>query len=195
MLLFFALGNNEEKYFQTKHNIGRRVLEEVAVREDLKFQKSDKFYFAKTRWGQEEVILLYSSGYMNLSGEAFIAFLKYYKINLSSNEDFLIVLQDDSDQIEGNMKFVLGGGSAGHRGIDSIYKHLLNSKLDLSRLWRLKIGIRPAQNTQKSETFVLNRLSKEDDQSIQKVANIIETHKMDFEMKDWDRLQQKVNTK
>jgi len=195
MLIFYGLGNNENKYFKTKHNAGRVILEKLAEFEGLTFQKAQKYSYCKTKWGSEDVYFVYSSGFMNLSGEALNAFVNYFKLELSGANDFLVVLQDDSDQIEGNNKFVLGGGSAGHRGIDSINKHLLSFKLDISRFWRLKIGIRPALNTLKSETFVLNALSDLDNQNINSLTRLISSNKRHFETLCFDKIQMVINTK
>jgi aminoacyl-tRNA hydrolase len=195
MLVFYGLGNNESKYFKTKHNAGRVLLENLAEIDGLTFQKAQKYSYCKTRWGSQDVYFVFSSGYMNLSGEALSAFLKYFKLELSDPSDFLVVLQDDSDQIEGNNKFMLGGGSAGHRGIDSIYKFMLGFKLDISRLWRLKIGIRPALNTLKSETFVLNSLSDLDNQNLQALTKLIGSNKKHFETLSFEKIQMSINTK
>jgi PTH1 family peptidyl-tRNA hydrolase len=195
MLIFYGLGNNEDKYLKTKHNAGRLVVENLAKLENLNFQKGDKCFFTKTKWGTQDVIFLYSSGYMNLSGEPLASFLKYFKYDLSQDSDFLVVLQDDSDQIQGNNKFLPGGGTAGHKGIDSIYKQILNFKLDLARLWRLKIGIRPLSNTQKSETFVLSALNPDELGNISDLAYKINQNKILFESKNFEKLQQIINTK
>ena len=195
MLIFYGLGNNEEKYLKTKHNAGRLVIENLANLEGLNFQKGDKYFFSKTKWGKQDVVFLYSSGYMNLSGEPLASFLKYFKYDLSQNSDFLVVVQDDSDQIQGSNKLLPGGGTAGHKGIDSIYKQILNFKLDLNRLWRLKIGIRPLSNTQKSETFVLSALNPEEIQNISHLAFKIEQNKALFESENFEKIQQIINTK
>ena len=195
MIVFFGVGNNENKYFKTKHNAGRVLLENLAELDGLAFQKAQKYSYCKTKWGNQDVYFVFSNGYMNLSGEALNGFLKYFKLELSGLDDFLVVLQDDSDQIEGNNKFVLGGGSAGHRGIDSINKHLLSFKLHISRLWRLKVGIRPHLNTLKSETFVLNSLSDLDNQNINLLTRLIYSNKTHFESLSFEKIQMLINTK
>jgi len=158
MLLFYGLGNNEAKYLLTKHNLGRLVLENIVDKLNGKFELSAKVSFYKHVFENDEIAyFVYSNGYMNTSGEALDSFLKYYKIDASSPDFKLIILHDDSDQIEENFKFLPAGGSAGHRGIGDIYRHLPSLNLDINNIWRLKIGIRPANNKLKSETFVLNR--------------------------------------
>ena len=158
MQIFYGLGNNEAKYLETKHNLGRLVLEKIVSNLGGKFELSAKVSFYKHIFENDEIAyFVYSNGFMNTSGEALSSFLKYYKIDTTSPDFKLIILHDDSDQIEQSFKFLPGGGSAGHNGIIDIYKHLPGLGTDINQIWRLKIGIRPPNNKLKSETFVLNR--------------------------------------
>ncbi len=195
MIIFYGLGNNEHKYFKTKHNAGRLLVENLAATENLNFQKGDKYFFAKTKWGTQEIVFLYSSGYMNLSGEPLASFLKYFKYDLSKESGFLVVLQDDSDQLQGSNKMLAGGGTAGHRGIDSIYKQMLSFELSLTRLWRLKIGIRPIGNTQKSETFVLSDLNPNELENVNILTTILLQNKDLIANVSFEKIQNIINTK
>jgi PTH1 family peptidyl-tRNA hydrolase len=201
MIVFFAVANHDPKYFQTKHNIGRLVLEKIAARLNLSFSQGNGFFAAKSRVGEEAVFLVYSTGYMNNSGQALQAFLNFYKINLS--DAVIVIFQDDSDQIEGRLKLVLGGGTAGHRGLDSIYQHLQIPVIRATRdqkdkpkidLWRLKIGIRPIENKLKSETFVLKNISQIDEQTVEKTAEQLIQHLPLIAAKNIDRVQNYLNT-
>lgn len=159
MLIVFGLGNNQSKYLSTKHNAGRIVLEHVAENLRLKFHQKSHYYEAKIEIQDETVWLLYSTGFMNTSGEALYQFLQFYKLKFS-DKDKLLVIQDDSDQFEGWQKLAVGGGSAGHHGINSIYRHLPGLAINPEQVWRLKVGIRPPQNKERSETFVLSQISQ-----------------------------------
>jgi peptidyl-tRNA hydrolase, PTH1 family len=176
MLVIYGLGNNESKYLYTKHNAGRVVLEKIATTLGLSFQKKDKFAFAATKINGQEVYLIYSLGYMNLSGEPLSAFCKYFKLDFKAQDSNLVILQDDSDQIESRLKLLPGGGSAGHHGINSIYQYLLNLKIPQEQIWRLKIGIRPPENKLRSETFVLKPLTLNELSYLHIVAHKITKH-------------------
>ena len=166
MLIFFGLGNNDTKYLQTKHNLGRLVVQNIASKLGGKFELSAKTSFYKHTFEIENrtqtAYFVYSNGFMNTSGEALASFLKYYKIDTKNPDLRLIIAHDDSDQIESTYKFLPGGGSAGHNGIIDIYKHLPSLNMDITKVWRLKIGIRPPENKLKSETFVLTKASLND---------------------------------
>jgi PTH1 family peptidyl-tRNA hydrolase len=195
MLIFYGLGNNEAKYLQTKHNVGRLVLESLAAKMEVTWQKQSAFSFAKTEVDDAPIYFLFSNGYMNVSGQPFQAFVKYYKLDLSAESSNLMVLQDDSDQQEGQVKLLPGGGSGGHKGIQSIYDHSVSLGLTADRVWRLKIGIRPPQNRQKSETFVLSRLSQTDEELISKLGAKIYELLPRFVAGELSKIQTELNTK
>lgn len=147
-MLLYGLGNNAPKYLHTRHNVGRILLESLA---ETSFQKKNGYLYRQA--GPHEHLL--SAGFMNDSGLPLVEYTRYFK----TEADTLLIFQDDSDQLEGRVKLVQGGGSAGHHGINSIYRHLLATPFAVEDVWRLKIGIRPEENRQKSETFVLKPVS------------------------------------
>ncbi|GAB4146494.1 MAG: aminoacyl-tRNA hydrolase [Patescibacteria group bacterium] len=193
MIIVFGLGNNEGKYLETKHNAGRIVLESWVQDLGLKFEQKDKYYFAKET-ASEPIYYVYSRGYMNTSGQALQSFIDYFKIKFSP-DDILIVLQDDSDQLTGNLKLVSGGGSAGHNGINDIYRHLLNWNLDLQNMWRFKIGIRPENNRAKSETFVLSGCAPAEINWFKSLGLKWLEYTPLLLKRDWSKLQQNFHTK
>ncbi len=192
MLIFYGLGNNEPKYLKTKHNCGRIIVENIA--QLLKLQFQDTSFGCKLAKGVvngEEIWLIYSKGYMNLSGDPLSSLVRYHKLN--KNRYKLIVLQDDSDQIELCSKMVAGGRSAGHKGIDSIINH--KSSVDVEALWKLKIGIRPEFNKQKSETFVLSGCSQRELEWYQELSDKIITNILSFQKQNLPTLQNIFNQK
>jgi peptidyl-tRNA hydrolase, PTH1 family len=194
MLIIQGLGNNDSKYLQTKHNAGRLVLESLASLNNLSFQKKDKFWWVKTEVNSEPVYFFYSDGYMNLSGESMLSFFKYFKLKLK-HTDRVLILQDDSDQLSGSQKLLQAGGTAGHRGIENIYKYLLNLDLNLEQIWRFKIGIRPQGNTGKSEHFVLSRCSTEELAYFDVLASKLQTLIFEQISDNWGKVQEILNQK
>jgi peptidyl-tRNA hydrolase, PTH1 family len=170
VVVVYGLGNNEYKYFKTKHNLGRIMLEEVASLLNIQFEKPSKAdlpFIAKTKFGDISFYFLYSNGYMNNSGVILQSFYSYFKILPSNSISF--VFQDDSDQLSLKHKLVQGGGTAGHNGIESIYKQIPTLK---NIIWRLKIGIRPFENKSKSETFVLKNAPNDEIIYAKKLAKL-----------------------
>ena len=157
MLLIYGLGNNHSRYLYTKHNVGRLLIETLVKKVNLTWEMQAKFAYAKTLIVNQAVYFLYSLGYMNESGQVISEFINYFKLKPDDLKIFL--LQDDSDQLETRLKLVNNGGSGGHKGVESVYKHLCFLGISKKSVWKLKIGIRPISNRLRSETFVLTKLS------------------------------------
>jgi PTH1 family peptidyl-tRNA hydrolase len=83
---------------------------------------------------------------MNQSGQAVAALMGYFK--LSAPE--LLVIHDDLDVGFGRLKIVRGGGSGGHRGVQSIHDAVAEN-----RYVRLKVGIGRPRFNETSEDYVL----------------------------------------
>ncbi len=190
MTLFYGLGNNENKYLKTKHNIGRIVIKTLAQNLGLIFTESKGCYHAKN----SDFWFVYTSGFMNNCGMPLAELLKYHKVDIHTNFN-LIIVQDDSDQIVGNSKLSVGGGSAGHNGIISVYREMTFLGMEQNRIWRLKIGIRPETNKLKSETFVLTKNSDEDIKSLETVAKKIIKSLEIIKNYEFDKFQKVINTK
>jgi PTH1 family peptidyl-tRNA hydrolase len=191
MLLIYGLGNNDQKYLHTKHNAGRVVVETLAQEFGLHLQKKDKYFYGCFSLGDKKGILLLSTGFMNTSGEPLTSYIHFFKI--PPQEIKLLIVHDDSDQIEGRWKLVQGGRSAGHKGIDSIYKHLPGLGIDLEQVWRLKIGIRPNGNTTRSETFVLSNFSLKEMENYRYLAERIIHNLHWIEQDHWSKFQTEIN--
>ena len=193
MLVIYGLGNNDTKYFDTKHNIGRVCLEYLAGLLGVNFQKKENFAYAKAEVSGQSVYLVYSLGYMNNSGEPLSAFCNYFKLNLTEPNSNLIVIQDDSDQLEARIKLLQAGGSAGHHGINSIYRNILGMRLEQSKIWRLKLGIRPPLNTQRSETFVLQKMGQSEIGFAKNIGQKVFEYLPDLAVGSFDKAQTSLN--
>ena len=154
MKLIIGLGNFEDKYLFTRHNVGFMAVDFFAQEHGQAFKNESKFkgQVAKFKLDGEDIILLKPSTYMNLSGESVIAVMNFYKIE---SKDILVVYDDISLEL-GSTRFRASGSDGGHNGIKSIIKVLSSQKFD-----RLKIGIGP-QPPIPSENFVLQNFNKEE---------------------------------
>ncbi len=140
MKLIVGLGNPGDEYARTRHNIGRRLMEFIAEKEKIKFafKRSQKAAMASASWKGEPLHLAYPLTYMNLSGEAVVALVKYWKI--AADKDLLIVV-DDVALPFGKFRLRGEGSSGGHNGLGSIEEHLASREYP-----RLRIGIGPREN-------------------------------------------------
>jgi peptidyl-tRNA hydrolase, PTH1 family len=187
MILIFGLCNDETKYLDTKHNIGRIFVEKLA--NGSSFLDSQSCFVCKK---EPELWLAFNQNYMNTSGQNLAKLIKYFK--LESDLQVLIV-QDDSDQNCGSSKLSIGGGTAGHNGIISCYSHLKSFGIEQNQVWRLKIGIRPIGNRQKSETFVLSKNSSNDIDFVTQLADKLNSNIDFLQSKNIAKLQNILNQK
>jgi len=136
MKLIVGLGNPDEKFRYTRHNVGFMVIEKLA-KEILPFDKSekawrkeDKFLSFLCKAGSN--LLIKPKTYMNRIGTAIKLLVDFYKIK---PED-LWVVHDDIDLPLGKIRIRLGGSSGGHNGIESIINSLTNANF-----YRFRLGI------------------------------------------------------
>lgn len=153
MKLIAGLGNTGEKYLFTRHNAGFMIADKIAFDNNLDFKEDKKLkcFLTKFKMNGNDAMLIKPTTLMNLSGEALIAVMNYYKIDI---KDILVVYDDLSLNL-GKIRFRANGSDGGHNGIKSIIKHLGTSEFT-----RLKFGIGP-QPPIPSENFVLQNFSKD----------------------------------
>lgn len=137
--LIVGLGNPGRDYRDNRHNIGFMVLDALAVRLNLSFSRFQfKALVTSGEYGGNKFILAKPQTYMNLSDQAVVSILKFYKLPLSN----FIVANDDLDLPLGTIRIRPSGGSAGQKGVNSIIENL--GTQDFPRL-RLGIGRPPGQ--------------------------------------------------
>lgn len=119
--LIVGLGNPGKKYENTRHNVGWKVLDELARRHNLSFDKTEKKALtASGTIAGQRVLLAKPQTYMNLSGEAARELVDFYKIDLAQ----ILVVSDDLDIPLGTLRLRKSGSAGGQRGVKSVIQHL-----------------------------------------------------------------------
>jgi PTH1 family peptidyl-tRNA hydrolase len=135
-----GLGNPGLKYDGTRHNVGFAVVNELARRAGVDFE-SARVDALVARWRRssedaEGVVLLAKPlTFMNASGEAVGALLRYYKIDVPD----LLVIVDEVHLPLGRLRARARGSAGGHNGLKSVIAHVGD---EFSRL-RLGVGRGP----------------------------------------------------
>lgn len=133
MKLIVGLGNPGEKYQATRHNMGFRVLDELAETLNVSsFKTGFNSCYQKVNFGEETLILMKPQTYMNLSGTAVKEIVDYYKIDL----DDILVISDDVSLDVGRIRLREKGTSGGQKGLENIIQCLGSTQFK-----RLKVGI------------------------------------------------------
>ena len=133
MYLIVGLGNPGSKYAHTRHNVGFDVLEKLARKLNVSISREkDEALIGECFVGGQKVILALPQTYMNLSGEAVMRLVNYYKID---HEDLLVVY-DDIDLAPGFIRIRKNGSAGTHNGMRSII-----GLLGFENFPRLRVGV------------------------------------------------------
>ena len=133
MNLVVGLGNPGKKYVDTRHNIGFRVIEELARRWRIEVNRR-KFngLMGSGIVGTRQVLLLEPMTYMNCSGQCVREAVTFYKLALAG----LLVIVDDLALPLGRLRIRSKGSGGGHNGLIDIV-----DELDSELFARIRIGI------------------------------------------------------
>ncbi len=161
MHLVAGLGNPGEKYRGNRHNIGFVVLEALCRSRGLgPFSTRFRGSFLKTQLSGHDAILLKPMTYMNLSGMSVHEAMRFFKLPLEN----VIVVHDELDLGFGTNRIKVGGGTAGHKGLESVVKWCGS---DFVRV-RVGIGRPPYGN---AENYVLCDFGPEERHQLPEVVD------------------------
>lgn len=153
MKLFAGLGNPGPAYSGHRHNIGFMALDRIAANHGFSPWRSRfQGLVAEGRLGQDKVILLKPQTFMNLSGQAVGAAMRFYKLAPAD----VVVFHDELDLAAGKIKVKQGGGNAGHNGLRSIDEHIGDD------FRRVRIGIGHPGDKTRVTGHVLGDFAKAD---------------------------------
>lgn len=160
MYLIVGLGNPEEEYSNTRHNMGFDSINILAEQNEISLTKK-KFnaIYGSGFVNGEKVILIKPQTYMNLSGQAVKQFMDFYKLK---NDDIIIVY-DDMDIEPSIIKIRKKGGSGGHNGMKSIIEHL-----GIEEFTRIRIGIGRPDNQADKINYVIGAVTNEEQAILEK---------------------------
>lgn len=159
MYLIVGLGNPEEEYSQTRHNMGFNTINKISIQYNIEIKKMQfKGLYETAIIEGQKTILLKPQTYMNLSGESIKQFVEFYKIE----KDKIIIIYDDMDIEPGKIKIKKKGSAGGHNGMKSIIQDLGTEEFA-----RIRIGIgRPTHEDDKIN-YVIGRIPEEEKQKLE----------------------------
>ena len=131
-LLVVGLGNPGREYARNRHNVGWLVADELAQRLGGSWRSKFSGSLAEVRVGDHRIALLKPETFMNDSGRAVSAAMRFFKLE----PDAVLVVHDEADLDLGRLQVRLGGGLAGHNGLRSVAAHL-----GTPEFLRLRVGV------------------------------------------------------
>jgi PTH1 family peptidyl-tRNA hydrolase len=130
--LIVGLGNIGSKYENTRHNIGFKILDEIAVKEDIVFESQKLGAITKFRFKGRTFILLKPATFMNLSGKA----VKYWLVKEKIPLENLLIICDDLNIPFGTIRLKSKGSAGGHNGLKDI-----SDSLQTQNYSRFRFGV------------------------------------------------------
>lgn len=161
--LLVGLGNPGAQYENTRHNVGFWFLDEVATRYRVAFREERRFHGAvgALDWNGGGVYLLKPGTFMNRSGQAVAAIVKFFKIE----PEHVLVVHDDLDLHPGVIRLKRGGGHGGHNGLRDII-----ACLGSPDFYRLRFGIGHPGDRSAVIRYVLDSPSRSEGQLLREAV-------------------------
>jgi PTH1 family peptidyl-tRNA hydrolase len=162
-----GLGNPGLKYEFSRHNIGFRIVDNLAQDMEIEFKKVKSYYSLISRGiiNNQKVMLVKPQTFMNLSGRAVSKVVSYYKISLRD----LLIVYDDLNLELGQIRIRKKGSAGGHKGMESIMQYLKSEDIP-----RLRVGIgNPSVNFNfDCVSYVLSKFNGDEEDKIKKTIKL-----------------------
>lgn len=187
MYIIAGLGNPGKEYENTRHNMGFKVIDQIAQKYniDVKERKSRAFVGSGYIEGHK-VLLVKPQTFMNNSGESIAPIVNFYKIDVN---DELIVIYDDITLEPGNLRVRKKGSAGGHNGMKSIIAHL-----GTNEFIRIRTGIGEKPQNRDLADYVLGRFQKNELEDVETgiersvlAAELIITESVDAAMNECNK--------
>ncbi|MDX1618086.1 MAG: aminoacyl-tRNA hydrolase [Balneolaceae bacterium] len=180
-----GLGNPGNKYAGTRHNIGFEVIDRLAEALSVRLGPGKgPFYAGDGRYRGVKVVLVKPTTYMNVSGDAVVSVLNWYKLD---PEDCLVCF-DDLNLAVGTLRLRPQGSAGGHNGMKDIIR-----KLGTDRFPRLRIGIGGDFPEDRQSDFVLSRFTSDERAKIDDILDRAAEAVLTYVAEDIDEAMNRFN--
>ncbi|HYZ91093.1 MAG TPA: aminoacyl-tRNA hydrolase [Actinomycetota bacterium] len=157
--LIVGIGNPGPAYARTRHNVGTRLVELLAEQSGAELKRTrGQARVAEAEIDGHAVVLAVPTTYMNESGRPVARLVRKQGIS----PDRLVVVQDELDLSPGTVRLKVGGGTAGHNGLESIQAALRSRDF-----LRLRIGVGKPPSKEEGADHVLSRMRPEDAEAVE----------------------------
>lgn len=154
MYLIVGLGNPEQEYSNTRHNMGFDTVNKLAKQFNIEINKKKfKGIYGTGNIEGKKVIILKPQTYMNLSGESIKEAIDFYKIEGKN----IIIIYDDIDIKPGIIKIRKTGGPGTHNGMKSVIQNI-----QMKEFPRVRVGIGMPEHKNDLINYVIGKIPKEE---------------------------------
>ena len=155
--LIVGLGNIGEKYTNTRHNIGFKIVDAFVKEYESSFETEKLGDIAKLKIKGKTVIVLKPSTYMNLSGKA----VKYWMQKENIQVENLLIITDDLNIDFGKIRIKGKGSSGGHNGLKDI-----QDKFNTGAYPRFRFGVGAEYSKGRQVDYVLGEWNAEEESAM-----------------------------
>lgn len=169
--LIAGLGNMDQHYFGTRHNIGFEVVDEIASSLSINFKSSNLAHCAEGNYRGQKLILIKPTTYMNLSGKS----VKYWLQKENIPIENLFVILDDLNLDFGSIRIRAYGTDGGHNGLKDIQDQLMTNKYA-----RLRVGIGNNFSKGKQVDYVLGKWTESEKKYLAQINQLASEAALSF---------------
>ncbi|CAL2080340.1 aminoacyl-tRNA hydrolase [Tenacibaculum sp. 190524A05c] len=155
--LIVGLGNIGEKYDNTRHNIGFKIVDALVKEYEESFSTEKLGDLAKLKIKGKTVFVLKPNTFMNLSGKAVLYWMKKENILI----DNVLIITDDLNIDFGKVRIKGRGSAGGHNGLKDI-----QDKLNTGSYPRFRFGVGANYRKGGQVDFVLGKWSDDEESAL-----------------------------
>lgn len=174
MKCIIGLGNIGKEYENTRHNSGFIMLDKIANKYNITIdKKKKKCIYGEGHINGQKVALVKPTTFMNLSGEAIVEIMNWYKVELKD----ILIIYDDIDLNFGQIRYKEKGSSGTHNGMRNIIQNLKSEEFA-----RVRVGIENRGDVPiPLIDYVLQKFSKDELKDLEdKIAIQVEENVLNF---------------
>lgn len=168
--LIVGLGNIGEEYSETRHNIGFKILDALAAKEEFTFETAKLGDIATLKIKGRSILCLKPSTYMNRSGKA----IKYWLDKEKIPHENLLIITDDINLPYGTIRIKTKGSDGGHNGLKDTQEYLQTNKYN-----RFRFGVGANFGKGRQVEYVLGKWNEEElsqmDERLKKSTEVIKS--------------------
>ena len=161
--LVVGLGNPGKEYEETRHNIGFKVVDEMARELGATFTLDKAAFRAEAKFKGRTIILIKPITFMNLSGKAVNYWMQAEKIDQKN----LLVITDDIALPFGKLRMKGKGSDGGHNGLKDIQAVVKSQEYA-----RLRFGVGSDFHKGQQADYVLGEWSEEEKKTLKERISV-----------------------
>jgi PTH1 family peptidyl-tRNA hydrolase len=184
--LIVGLGNIGLEYYNTRHNVGFKILDHVAEKNKALWEVKKLASYSSFKKKGKKFVMIKPNTFMNRSGKS----VKYWALKEKINIENILIITDDLHLPFGTLRLRGKGSAAGHTGLKDI-----ESELNTPNYARLRFGIGQQNKPFDQVKFVLDKWNGNEEKDITKRIDVCTEIAIAFGLEGLSNTMNKFNGK